>query len=189
MNDNITYLTVPEYAARVGVTKQAVYLQIKQNKIKTKEMIENGKIIKYVMFNGESAILQGAEESAVNEKQAEESAVNQVQEPVKQNQVNPVNQNQEEVKQSKAHTEEYIAHLEAEISALREQLKSSQEQNQKLTETLNATLQVAAQAQQITTQAQILHKLAAAPEEETPPEPQDKPGFFNRIFKKNKGSV
>lgn len=195
MNEEIMYLTVPDYAAKVGVTKQAVYLQIKQGKIQTKKIIENGKIIKCVAYNGETAILNNEESSPDKTSKAE---VKQSNEQAKKSneKTSPVKSSKEEVKQSnssvdkpsKTHTEEYIAHLEAEIIALREQIQTAQDQNIKLTESLNATLQITTQAQQITTQAQILHKLAAAPEEEkTPPPVEAKPNLLKRIFsKKNK---
>lgn len=118
-------LTVKEYAARQGMTEQAVYKQIKTGKLSIVEIQENGKPKKYIFCPMDPAAAVTG--NAANQRPEEPAAPEQ---PIET-------------------YDKASAALEKAITALSAQLEEKDRQINRLTELLNQSQQLQAHSQKL----------------------------------------
>jgi hypothetical protein len=182
MNEQHEYLTVPEFAERAGVSKQAVYSRIK-----------SGGIDEYISEEGGKKRISTAALPFFSSRQDKNEADNQ-----EQTILTELDRQIDDQKQST--TDKLIADLNRQVKTLSEQVEvlvqQNKEKDKKLIEYADKFAELAEKAINTTGQAQLLHAHAVTEEEpETvTPEPaqetvevkQDKSiknNFLSRIFK------
>lgn len=155
-------LSVAEYAARKGISKQAVYKQL------------NNKLKEFVVVVDSQKYIDIAALGLEVEQQIEQHST----------------QDEQPIEQPKSpFWERQIEEKDKQIESLLRQIESLQQQNSKLTDLLqNSQVLLAAEKQLQIAQATneqppaTDEEIIQPPQEETPPPKQ---GFFRRLFKKN----
>lgn len=183
MNEQHEYLTVPEFAERAGVSKQAVYSRIK-----------SGSIDEYIAEEGGKKRISTAALPFFTPRQ-EENKVDSQNQSTLPNELNQLdNQNQ-------SNSDKLIVELTEQVKALSQQvetlIRQNEEKDKKLIEYADKFAELAEKAINTTGQAQLLHAHAVVEEEtgmvvvepaqETSEVNQDqstKDNFWSRIFKK-----
>ena len=167
---NERYISIADFAARQGITPQAVYKAIRQGKLnQVVKLIDNRKYIDIQAF-------EAAENNQLNQE------LNQQKQPV----VKPVESEISAIIEAK---NEHIKTLEQQLQEARKQIEFLQQQIERQTVIIDKQLHLQAHTQQ------LLEEPAdgtqpppenAAPAAAPPATPGQEParGFFRRIFKK-----
>lgn len=154
MNEQYEYLTVPEFAERAGVSKQAVYSRIK-----------SGGIDEYIAEEGGKKRISTAALPFFTPRQEESKVDNQNQSTL-QNELNQFdNQNQSNSDKLIVELMEQVKGLNAQVEML---IRQIEEKDAKLIEYADKFAELAEKALNTTGQAQLLHAHAVAEDEPKP---------------------
>ena len=171
-------LSVKEYAARQGMTEQAVYKQIRAGKLLTVERQENGKAKKYIFVFAQEG--QGAPAEAAgafdhgHSPGADLRAATLDPYPATAAEAQTEPQKAQTQDQTAAALDKTIAALTAQLEEKDSQLRERDRQINRLTELLSQSQQLQAHSQKLLEQNTQQPELEPVQEPETAP-PQEKP--------------